>query len=79
MSTEDKNLTLRFLDIEHVLTKENNKSFFHIINFTKKNRCKFIFLNGKSFHPLNIFILIITCKRKYLTNEIKIKKKVKIN
>ena len=28
MSTEDKNLTLRFLDIEHVLTKQNNKSFF---------------------------------------------------
>ena len=64
MSTEDNNLTLPFLDVEHVLTKENNKSFFYTRNFIKPTAINSTFLNGKSFHPLNIFKGIISGEEK---------------
>ena len=64
MSTEDNNLTLPFLDIEHVLTKENNRSFFYTRNFIKPTAINSTFLNGKSFHPLNIFKGIISGEEK---------------
>ena len=64
MSTENKTTTLPFLDIEHVLTKENTKSFFYTRNFTKITAINSTFLNGKSFHPLNTFKAIITGEEK---------------
>ena len=64
MSTENKTNTLPFLDVEHVLTKENTKSFFYTRNFTKITAINFNFLNGKSLHPLNTFKAIITGEEK---------------
>ena len=64
MSTENKTTTLPFLDVEHVLTKENAKSFFYTRNFTKITAINSTFLNGKSFHPLNTFKAIITGEEK---------------
>ena len=48
MSTVDNNLTLPCLDIEHVLTKENNKRFFFTRNVIKSTAINSTFLNGKS-------------------------------
>ena len=55
---------LPFLDIEHILTRANEKSFFYTKNFTKANAVNSTFLNGKSFHPLNIFKGIISGEEK---------------
>ena len=60
MSAENGVDKLPFLDIEHILTRENEKSFFYTRNFTKATAVNSTFLNGKSFHPLNIFKGIIT-------------------
>ena len=64
MSTDNKINTLPFLDIEHILTKENNKNFFYTKNFTKITAINSTFLNGKSFHPLSTFKAIITGEEK---------------
>ena len=64
MSTENKSNILPFLDVEHVLTKENAKNNFHSRSFTKIIAINSTFLNGKSFHPLNTFKVIITGEEK---------------
>ena len=64
MSIESKITKLPFLDVEHVLTRENENNFFYTRNFTKETAINSTFLNGKSFHPLNIFKAIITGEEK---------------
>ena len=56
--------TLPLLDVEHIFTKANEKSFFYTRNFTKAKAINSTFLNGKSFHPLNTFKGIITGEEK---------------
>ena len=55
MSAEFGVDTLPFLDIEHIFSGANEKSFFYTRNFTKATAINSTFLNGKPFHPLNIF------------------------
>ena len=66
MSGENEVDKLPFLDIEHILTRVNEKSFFYTRNFTKTTAVNSTFLNGKSFRPLNIFKGIITGEEKRL-------------
>ena len=60
MSTESGINALPFLDVEHIFTKANGKSFFYTRNFTKATSFNSTFSNGKSFYPLNTFKGIIT-------------------
>ena len=71
MSSEKGINALPFLDVEHIFTKANEKSFFYTRNFTKATAINSTFLNGKSFHPLNTFKGIITGEEKRMkrTNE----------
>ena len=64
MSIKSKNSTLPFLDVQHILIKEGNKSFFKTKNFIKKTAQNSKFLDGKSYHPLNVFKGIITGEEK---------------
>ena len=64
MSTKDKNNMLPFLDVQHILIKEGNNNFFKTKNFIKKTAENSTFLNGKSYHPLNVFKGIITGESK---------------
>ena len=66
MSIRSKNSTLPFLDFQHILIKEGNKTFFKIKNFIRKTAQNSNVLNRKSYHPLNVFKGIITEEEKRL-------------
>ena len=64
MSTESGINALPFLNVEHIFTNANEKSFFYTRNFTKATAINSTFFNGKSFHPLNTFKGINTREEK---------------
>ena len=60
MSIENTITTFPFLDVEHVMTREKENSFFYTRNFTKETAINSTIMYGKSFLSLNIFKAIIT-------------------
>ena len=62
----EDNTTVPFLDVEHVLNNDSEIKSFKTKNFIKETAKNSTFLNGRSYHPLNVFKGIITGEIKRL-------------
>ena len=62
----EDNTTVPFLDVEHVLNNDSEIKSFKTKNFIKETAKNATFLNGRSYHPLNVFKGIITGEIKRL-------------
>ena len=62
----EDNTTIPFLDVEHVLNNDSEIKSFKTKSFIKETAKNATFLNGRSYHPLNVFKGIITGEIKRL-------------